>query len=89
VTSRELLTHSGGYYGARFGDMTPHAQCPLSCRCWMAPRPPIVSRFAPRRYRARRRVFGGGFIIAQQVVSDVTGVAFPKLMHDVCCRRMQ
>jgi len=66
------------------GDMTPGAAVLHALvQVWMAPPPPIMGRIRAARplgLRARRRVSGGGFIIAQQVVSDVTGVVarFPE-----------
>lgn len=83
VTLRELLTHSGGvtvhgFRGYAVGEALPSLIQILNGE------PPANN--SPIRVDAipgeTWRYSGGGFVIAQQVVDDVTGVAFPKLMHD-------
>ncbi len=84
VTLRELLTHSGGITVQGFGGYDAGTPVPTLVQVLDGASPannePIRAAAVPGK---TQRYSGGGFIIAQQAVSDVTGVAFPKLMHDL------
>jgi CubicO group peptidase (beta-lactamase class C family) len=83
VTLRELLTHSGGvtvhgFRGYAVGEPLPSLIQILNGEPPANNWPIRVDAIPGETWRYS----GGGFVIVQQVVDDVTGVAFPKLMHD-------
>lgn len=87
VTLRGLLTHSAGvtvhgFLGYAAGEPIPSLV-------------QVLNGEPPAKNAAIRvdmlpgkawRYSGGGFVIAQQVMTDVTGVAFPKLMQELILR---
>ena len=84
VTLRGLLTHSAGITVHGFPGYAAGAPIPSLIQ--------VLNGEPPANSPAIRvdtvpgktwRYSGGGFVIAQQVLTDVTGVAFPKLMHDL------
>jgi CubicO group peptidase (beta-lactamase class C family) len=84
VTLRELLTHSAGVTVQGFGGYEAGAPLPTLVQVLDGVAPannePIRVAAVPGKQRSYS---GGGFIIAEQVVSDVTGVTLPKLVHDL------
>ena len=84
VTLRELLSHSAGINVHGFPGYAAGAPLPTLVEV-LDGAPPANSE--PIRVVAvpgkERSYSGGGFLIAEQVVTDVTGIALPKLMHDL------
>jgi CubicO group peptidase (beta-lactamase class C family) len=84
VTLRELLTHAAGVNVHGFAGYKSGAPEPTLVQVLDGVPPanndPIRVVALPGK---EANYSGGGFIIAQQVVSDVTGIPFPKLMHDL------
>ena len=84
VTLRELLTHSAGITVHGFPGYPANAPLPTLVQILNgeapANNPPIRVDMAPG---TKWRYSGGGFEIVQQVLDDVTGTPFPKLMHDL------
>lgn len=83
VTLRELLTHTAGitvhgFLGYAAGRPIPTLVQVLNGE-WPANNPPIVVDTEPG---TKRNYSGGGYVIAQQLVDDVTGIPFPKLKQD-------
>ena len=83
VTLRGLLTHSAGvtvhgFEGYKAGEPIPSLAQVLNGES-PANSPPIRVDMVPGK---TWRYSGGGFVIVQEVLSDVTGIPFPKLMHD-------
>lgn len=87
VTLRELLTHTAGvtehgFLGYAAGRPLPTLVQVLNGE-WPANTPPIVVDTEPG---TKWNYSGGGYLIAQQLVGDVTGIPFPKLMQDTVMR---
>jgi CubicO group peptidase (beta-lactamase class C family) len=84
VTLRELLTHSAGITVHGFAGYEAGAALPTLVEVLNGEKPanndPIRVDIVPGK---TWRYSGGGYEIAQQVVMDVTGVPFPKIMQDV------
>jgi len=87
VTLRGLLTHSAGVTVHGFAGYEAGAPLPSLVQ--------VLDGQAPANNAAIRadmvpgktwRYSGGGFVIAQQVLTDVTDVPFPKLMHNLVLR---
>jgi CubicO group peptidase (beta-lactamase class C family) len=84
VTLRGLLNHSAGitvhgFEGYPAGDPVPTLVQVLNGEP-PANSPAIRVDMVPR---SRFRYSGGGYVIIQQVLTDVTDVPFPKIMHDM------
>ncbi len=83
VTLRELLSHSGGVNNSGFGGFEAGQPVPTLVQVLNgeppAKNPPIRVEVAPGTIW---RYSGGGYVIAQQVLIDVTGTAFPQLMRE-------
>jgi CubicO group peptidase (beta-lactamase class C family) len=84
VTLRELLTHSAGVTVHGFRGYEASEAIPSLMQ--------VLDGEPPANNAAIRvdmtpgktwRYSGGGFVIVQQVLSDVIGIPFPKLMHDL------
>lgn len=87
VTLRELLTHTAGvtvhgFPGYEAGSPLPTVTQILDGQA-PANNPPIRVDIQPDKIW---RYSGGGYVIAGQVLTDVTGIPFPKLMHDLVLR---
>jgi CubicO group peptidase (beta-lactamase class C family) len=84
VTLRELLTHSAGVTVHGFAGYPANARLPSLVQVLNgeapANNPPIRVDMVPG---TQWRYSGGGFEIIQEVLNDVTGTPFPKLMHDL------
>jgi CubicO group peptidase (beta-lactamase class C family) len=84
VTLRELLTHSAGitvhgFRGYAAGEAIPSLAQVLDGE-------PPANNVAIRVDMTPGKTWrysGGGFVIVQQVLTDVTGIPFPRLMHDL------
>src|SRR6185503_5559571 len=83
VTLRGLLTHSAGLTVHGFSGYAAGAPLPTTVQ--------ILDGAPPANSAAIRvdivpgtlsRYSGGGYVVAQQVLLDVTGVPLPKLMRD-------
>jgi CubicO group peptidase (beta-lactamase class C family) len=90
VTLRGLLTHSAGITVHGFRGYAADQPIPTLLQ--------VLNGEPPANSPAIRvdtvpgktwRYSGGGFVIAQQVLTDVTGVAFPKLMQDLILRPLR
>jgi CubicO group peptidase (beta-lactamase class C family) len=84
VTLRKLLTHSAGVTVHGFAGYPANARLPSLVQVLNgetpANNPPIRVDMVPG---TQWRYSGGGFEIIQEVLNDVTGTPFPKLMHDL------
>ena len=84
VTLRELLTHSAGVTVHGFAGYPANAPLPSLVQVLNGEAPannsPIRVDTVPG---TSWRYSGGGFEIIQEVLNDVTGTPFPKLMHDL------
>lgn len=84
VTLRGLLTHSAGITVHGFAGYDAAAPLPSLVQILNGESPannrPIRVDMTPGK---TWRYSGGGYVVAQQVLIDVTGIAFPKLMHDL------
>ena len=83
VTLRRLLSHTagttvGGFRGYRYTEPVPDLFQVLS---GVAPAnsPPVVVDLVPG---SQFRYSGGGYLVAQLAVEDVTGTAFPAFIHN-------
>jgi len=83
VTVRELLTHSAG--------LTVHGFAGYAAGAPLPTLPQVLNGEKPANSAAIRvdvkpgtvwRYSGGGYVVAQQMLEDLSGEAFPKLMHD-------
>jgi CubicO group peptidase (beta-lactamase class C family) len=87
VTLRGLLTHSAGITVHGFAGYEAGVPLPSVVQVLNGEPPannsPIRVDMTPG---LTWRYSGGGYVIAQQVLTDVTGVAFPKLMQDLVLR---
>jgi CubicO group peptidase (beta-lactamase class C family) len=83
VTIRELLTHTAGLTVHGFAGYASDAQLPTLVQVLNGEKP---ANSAPIRVDTEPgtiwRYSGGGYVVAQQLLQDVTGEPFPKLMHD-------
>jgi CubicO group peptidase (beta-lactamase class C family) len=83
VTIRELLTHTAGLTVHGFAGYASDAPLPTLVQVLNGEKP---ANSAPIRVNTEPgtiwRYSGGGYVIAQQLLQDVTGEPFPKLMHD-------
>lgn len=82
VTLRRLLSHTagttvGGFRGYRYTEPVPSLIQILDGEP-PANSPPIVVTLVPGTHF---RYSGGGYLVAQQAVEDVTGIAFPEFMR--------
>src|SRR5262249_14282260 len=87
VTLRELLTHSAGIGTSGFDGYASGTPIPTVVQVLngaaAANNAPVRSIALPG---SGWSYSGGGYTIAQQVLTDVTGVAFPKLMENSVLR---
>jgi CubicO group peptidase (beta-lactamase class C family) len=83
VTLRELVTHTAGLTVHGFAGYASDAAVPTLVQVLNGEEP---ANSAPIRVDTEPgtiwRYSGGGYVIAQQLLEDVTGEPFPKLMHD-------
>ena len=83
VTLRELLTHTAGLTVHGFAGYASDAALPTLIQVLNGEKPansePIVVDTEPGTIW---RYSGGGYVVAQQLLQDVTGQPFPKLMQD-------
>ena len=83
VTVRELLTHTAGLTVHGFAGYADGAPVPTLVEVLNGEKP---ANSAPIRVDTQPgtiwRYSGGGYVVAQELVQDVTGEPFPKLMHD-------
>jgi CubicO group peptidase (beta-lactamase class C family) len=83
VTLRELLTHTAGLTVHGFAGYASDAPLPTLLQVLDGEKP---ANSAPIRVDTEPgtvwRYSGGGYVIAQQLLQDVTGEPFAKLMHD-------
>jgi CubicO group peptidase (beta-lactamase class C family) len=84
VTLRELLTHSAGMTVHGFPGYASDAARPTVVQVLNGEKPAntpaIVVDTEPG---TAWRYSGGGFVVTQLLLEDVTGQAFPRLMHDI------
>lgn len=84
VTLRELLTHTAGMTVHGFPGYSSGAPVPTLVQVLdgekPANSPPIRVDIAPA---SMWRYSGGGYVIVQQLLEDVTGEPFPKLMREM------
>lgn len=83
VTLRRLLSHSAGvtvegFRGYALGEEVPNLQQILNGE-WPANSPPILVDILPG---TQHRYSGGGYMIVQQLLEDVTGETFPIIMQE-------
>jgi CubicO group peptidase (beta-lactamase class C family) len=83
VTLRELVTHTAGLTVHGFAGYASDAPVPTLVQVLNGEKP---ANSAPIRVDTEPgtiwRYSGGGYVIAQQLLEDVTGEPFQKLMHD-------
>ncbi len=83
VTVRELLTHTAGLTVHGFAGYAFGAPVPTLVEVLNGEKP---ANSAPIRVDTQPgtiwRYSGGGYVVAQELVQDVTGEPFPKVMHD-------
>jgi CubicO group peptidase (beta-lactamase class C family) len=83
VTVREMLTHSAGLTVHGFAGYASDAPLPTLVQILNGEKPansdPIRVDTEPGKIW---RYSGGGYVVLQQLLQDVTGEPFPKLMHD-------
>ena len=83
VTVRELLTHTAGLTVHGFAGYAAGAPVPTLVEVLNGEKP---ANSAPIRVDTQPgtiwRYSGGGYVVAQELVQDVTGEPFPKVMHD-------
>jgi CubicO group peptidase (beta-lactamase class C family) len=83
VTVREVMTHTGGLTVSGFGGYAPDAPLPSTVQILEggppANTPAVLVDQAPG---ATYRYSGGGYIVLQQLMTDVDGRGFPALMQD-------
>jgi CubicO group peptidase (beta-lactamase class C family) len=90
VTLRGLLTHSAGVTVHGFRGYAADEPIPTLIQVLNGEPPANSSAIRVDTVPGKTwRYSGGGFVIAQQVLTDVTGVAFPKLMHDLILRPLR
>lgn len=87
VTIRGILTHTGGldvllYDGARVGEPVPTTLQLLKGEK-PATTPPVQVIYTPG---SKNIYSGNGFLVLQQLLVDVTGKSFPKLMEELVFR---
>jgi CubicO group peptidase (beta-lactamase class C family) len=84
ITLRELLSHTAGLTVHGFAGYAQGQPVPTLVQVLNGEKPanspPIVRFEAPR---TEFRYSGGGYVIVQQVLQDVTGQAFPDLMQSL------
>lgn len=84
VTLRELLTHTAGMTVHGFPGYASDAALPTLVQVLNGAKPantpPIVVDTVPG---TNWRYSGGGFVVTQLVLEDVTSLPFPTLMHDI------
>jgi CubicO group peptidase (beta-lactamase class C family) len=84
VTLRELLTHTAGVTVHGFPGYASDAAVPTLVQVLNGEKPAnspaiLVDTLPGKEWRYS----GGGFVITQLLVQDVTGMQFPPLMHDL------
>ena len=84
VTLRELITHTAGMTVHGFPGYASGSALPTLVQILNGEKPantsPIVVDTVPG---TKWRYSGGGFVVTQLLLQDVTGQAFPKIMHDL------
>jgi len=84
VTLRELLSHTAGATVHGFGGYTAGQKIPTLVQVLNGEPPAnsarVIIDFVPG---TRFRYAGGNYLIIQQILVDVTGESFPKLMQEV------
>jgi len=83
VTLRRLLSHSGGvtvegFRGYALGEEVPNLRQVLNGE-WPANSPPVRVNVVPG---TQYRYSGGGYMIVQQLLEDLTGKPFPAIVRD-------
>jgi CubicO group peptidase (beta-lactamase class C family) len=84
ITLRELLTHTAGLTVHGFAGYAQGQPVPTLVQVLNGEKPansPAIMRFEPPG--TEWRYSGGGYVIIQQVLQDVTGQAFPDLMQSL------
>jgi CubicO group peptidase (beta-lactamase class C family) len=82
VTLRRLLSHSagvtvGGFRGYALGEEVPGLRQILNGE-WPANSPPVRVNIVPG---TQHRYSGGGYVIVQQLLEDLTGRSFPAIVQ--------
>ncbi len=84
VTLRELLTHTAGITVHGFPGYASDAALPSVVQVLNGEKPANTPAIAVDTIPGSNwRYSGGGFVITQVLLEDVTGQPFPKLMHDL------
>ena len=84
VTLRELLTHTAGITVHGFPGYATDATRPSVVQVLNGEKPANTPAILVDTIPGTNwRYSGGGFVITQVLLEDVTGQAFPKLMHDL------
>lgn len=89
VTLRRIMTHTSGatvhgFIGYAAGEPLP-TMADIFAGRKPANNPPIVIDFVPG---TKQRYSGGGVMIEQQLLTDVTGKTFPQIMRDAVIDRL-
>lgn len=84
VTLKQLLSHSAGLTVHGFGGYPPHVPVPTTVQVLNGEPPansaPVIVDLLPG---SQTRYSGGGYTVAQKLVTDLTGQAYPKIMNDL------
>jgi CubicO group peptidase (beta-lactamase class C family) len=84
VTLRELLSHTAGTTVHGFPGYASDASRPSAVQVLNGEKPANTPAIVVDTIPGTNwRYSGGGFVITQVLLEDVTGQAFPKLMHDL------
>jgi CubicO group peptidase (beta-lactamase class C family) len=84
VTLRELLTHTAGMTIHGFPGYASGSQLPTLVQVLNGEKPANTSAILVDTMPGTNwRYSGGGFVVTQLLLEDVTGQAFPTLMHDI------
>jgi CubicO group peptidase (beta-lactamase class C family) len=84
VTLRELLTHTAGMTIHGFPGYASGSQLPTLVQVLNGEKPANTSAILVDTIPGTNwRYSGGGFVVTQLLLEDVTGQAFPTLMHDI------
>jgi CubicO group peptidase (beta-lactamase class C family) len=84
VTLRELLTHTAGMTVHGFPGYASDSQRPTLLQVLNGEKPANTSAILLDTIPGTNwRYSGGGFVVTQLLLEDVTGQALPTLMHDI------
>ncbi len=84
VTLRELITHTAGMTVHGFPGYASDAARPTVVQVLNGQKPANTPAIVVDTMPGTNwRYSGGGFVVAQLLLEDVTGLTFPKLMHDI------